>query len=116
MSSSLDPNLRVLLANTVSWEQLASADGYGDETWNVADEIPCRIEAGLDAVRASDGTVFVPKHVLIFDGSDERVKAFQLRDRFTVPGLTDDAPLQPKTIDPVYGPSGDVWIVEVTLA
>jgi hypothetical protein len=113
---SLDPNIRVLMANTVSWEQIITQDGYGDETYEPLDDVPCRIEAGVDAVRMTDGTVFVPRHILYFDGGDERVAAFSLRDRFTVPGETDEQRLQPKTVNPIYGPAGDLWLVEVTLA
>lgn len=111
----LDENLKLLLASTISWQACTGQDVYGDESYAAAVELPCHIEESVDAVRTPDTTELVPRHCVYFDANDAHAQTFTLRDRFTAPGIAGGQPTQPVKINPVYGPGGDAWIVEVTL-
>lgn len=109
----LPAQMRRLMKQTVSWEQLESLDKYGAPAYMAAVELSCHVEFVIAADRPPEEVRFVPQQALYFDGGDANVTSFQLRDRFTVLGFGDEEPLEAKTIDPYYGPDGDIWTVRV---
>lgn len=111
----LPGQIKKLMRNTVSWEAYVSKDAHGDEVYATPVAVICHIELAADADRPPDETRFVPRHDLYVAGDDPHAQSFTLNDRFTVTGPGDGLPLQAKSIDPVYGPAGDVWVYRVTL-
>lgn len=116
---ALDPQIRQLMTETVSWERHTGDDKHGDASYAAPVELACHVEpaaqSGDEALRRPDGTTVVPSVSMVFDAADANVLLFTHRDRFTVPGIAGGQALEPARVQPIYGGDGSAWLVEVTV-
>lgn len=119
----LDPNIKALMTETVIWEQFASMDVYGDQSYSPGIPKLAWVEAhgmfggGVVLRETKDERTQDAMVDIYFDAADPDVLAFDVKDRFTVTNLDDRASysLTPDSINTWHGPDGNPWVRVVSL-